>query len=65
MVSSGLGCTSKAALFSQGTAVLVGPWCLPVRQSSGRSSRAGVKISVWVQNMGRPRTAMKSRKDNR
>lgn len=65
MLGSGLGCTSKAALCSQGTAVLVGPQCVLVCQSPGRSSRTRVKISVWVQDAGRLKTAMKSRKGNR
>lgn len=65
MVASGLGCTSKEALWSQSTAVLVGPWHLLVCQSPGRCSRTGVEISVWVQKVGRLKTAMKSGKGDR
>lgn len=65
MVVSGLGCTSKAVLCCQGTAALVGLQHLLVGQSPGRSSRTRVNISVWVQNVGRPKTAIKSRKGRR
>lgn len=55
----GLGCTSKAAHCSQ---VL---WCLLVCKSPGRSSRTEVRISVRLQQGGRPRRAVKSRKSSR